>query len=72
MDSDKLATCDGSIQKATQVGFWCDWGDGDGAVLMIGGGGKVCQRADHGIGITETNSASFRFESSANERLSEH
>ena len=27
---------------------------------MIGGGGKGCQRADHGIGITETNRASFR------------
>ena len=55
------ATCDGSIQKATQVGFWCDWANGDGAVLMIGGGGISCRRADHGIGITETNSASFRF-----------
>ncbi|XP_067047496.1 uncharacterized protein [Acropora muricata] len=55
------AACDGSIQKATQVGFWCDWGNGDGAVLMIGGGGSSCRRADHGIGITETNSASFRF-----------
>ena len=43
----------GSIQNATQVGFWCDWENGDGAVLMIGGGGKDCQRADHGIGITE-------------------
>ena len=53
------ATCDGSIQKATRVGFWCDWGHGDGAVLMIGGGGKDCQRADHGIGITEADKASF-------------
>jgi len=26
---------------------------------MIGGGGASCARADHGIGITETNSASF-------------
>ena len=26
---------------------------------MIGGGGKDCQRADHGIGITEANRASF-------------
>ena len=26
---------------------------------MIGGGGDRCQRADHGIGITETNRASF-------------
>ena len=27
--------------------------------MMIGGGGNNCNRADHGIGITETNSASF-------------
>ena len=27
--------------------------------MMIGGGGKECARADHGIGITETNAASF-------------
>ena len=26
---------------------------------MIGGGGRDCQRADHGIGITATNEASF-------------
>ena len=30
------ATCNRSLQQATQVGFWCDWDDGDGAVLMIG------------------------------------
>ena len=53
-DGFEQATCNGSLQKAKQVGFWCDWGDGDRAVLMIGGGGKECQRADHGIGITET------------------
>ena len=41
------------------IGFWCDW-VGDGAVMMIGGGGgRICARADHGIGITETNAASF-------------
>ena len=27
--------------------------------MMIGGGGSSCNRADHGIGITETNDASF-------------
>ena len=27
--------------------------------MMIGGGGKGCDRADHGIGITEANHASF-------------
>ena len=26
---------------------------------MIGGGGASCDRADHGIGITESNAASF-------------
>ncbi|XP_015765172.1 PREDICTED: neurogenic locus notch homolog protein 1-like [Acropora digitifera] len=54
------AACNGSIQNATQVGFWCDWDSGDGAVLMIGGGGKSCDRADHGIAITEAEEASFR------------
>ena len=27
--------------------------------MMIGGGGKDCSRADHGIGITEQHDASF-------------
>ena len=27
--------------------------------MMIGGGGHSCARADHGIGITETDAASF-------------
>ena len=27
--------------------------------MMIGGGGGSCARADHGIGITETDAASF-------------
>ena len=27
--------------------------------MMIGGGGSGCSRADHGIGITETNDVSF-------------
>ena len=52
-DGFRQATCSGSLQSATQVGFWCDWKNGDGAVLMIGGGGDGCERADHGIGITE-------------------
>ena len=26
---------------------------------MIGGGGRDCSRADHGVGITEANTASF-------------
>ena len=53
------ASCSGSLQNATQVGFWCDWGGSGGAVLMIGGGGHDCQQADHGIAITEAEEASF-------------
>ena len=55
----KQATCTGNIQGANAIGFWCDWDTGDGAVMMIGGGGNTCSRADHGIGITEANAASF-------------
>ena len=55
----KQATCNGNIQSASAVGFWCNWSTGDGAVMMIGGGGTACERADHGIGITEANQASF-------------
>ena len=53
------AGCSGDIQSSQAIGFWCDWDGGDGAVLMIGGGGASCDRADHGIGITESNAASF-------------
>ena len=30
-------------------------------MMMIGGGGSTCGRADHGIGITEDNEAKFGF-----------
>ncbi|KAL9962511.1 hypothetical protein ACROYT_G031616 [Oculina patagonica] len=53
------AECSGYIQSANKIGFWCDWDVGDGSVMMIDGGGNACARADHGIGITETNEASF-------------
>jgi len=53
------AACNSNIQSANKIGFWCDWSSGDGAVMMIGGGGSSCARADHGIGITEANAASF-------------
>ena len=56
-DGFQEAECSGDIQSANNIGFWCDW-YGDGSVMMIGGGGS-CKRADHGIGITETNDASF-------------
>ena len=55
----RRATCNGELQSANNVGFWCDWSSGDGAVMMIGGGGHSCGRADHGIGVTEANKASF-------------
>ena len=58
-DGFQQAECVGNIQTANKIGFWCDWQDGDGSVMMIGGGGSGCYRADHGIGITETNAASF-------------
>ena len=53
------ASCSGEIQSANGIGFWCDWAGGDGSVMMIGGGGTNCARADHGIGVTEVNEASF-------------
>ena len=33
-DGFRQANCSGSLQSATQVGFWCDWKNADGAVLM--------------------------------------
>jgi len=51
--------CSGKIQNSNKIGFWCAWDTGDGAVMMIGGGGSRCARADHGIGITEADAASF-------------
>ena len=61
-DGFQQAECSGNIQSANKIGFWCDWSSGDGSVIMIGGGGSVCSRADHGIGITEANAASFVLE----------
>ncbi|PFX14058.1 hypothetical protein AWC38_SpisGene21817 [Stylophora pistillata] len=58
-DGFQQAKCSGNIQSADKIGFWCDWDDGDGSVMMIGGGGTNCGRADHGIGITERDAASF-------------
>ena len=52
-------SCSSNIQSSGYIGFWCDWGSGDGAVMMIGGGGGGCARADHGIGITEQDAAKF-------------
>ena len=66
-DGFQQAECSGNIQSANNIGFWCDWDQGDGAVMMIGGGGSACSRADHGIGITEANDSSF-VDSGTNER----
>lgn len=55
------ALCDAEIGAPSAVSFWADWGVGDGAVMMIGGGGGSgdCSGADHGIGVTEAAGASF-------------
>ena len=62
-DGFQQAECSGNIQSANKIGFWCHFGTspyhGDGSVMMIGGGGSACWRSDHGIGITEADSASF-------------
>ena len=58
-DGFQQAECSGDIQSANNIGFWCDWKDSDGSVMMIGGGGSSCSGADHGIGITESDGASF-------------
>ena len=58
-DGFQQAECSGKIQSANNIGFWCDWDAGDGSVMMTGGGGSACGRADHGIGITEADAASF-------------
>ncbi|KAL9961231.1 hypothetical protein ACROYT_G030136 [Oculina patagonica] len=63
-DGFQQTACSGDIQSSNAIGFWCDWAGGDGAVLMIGGGGTSCSRADHGIGITEANEASFVYSES--------
>ena len=54
----RWAECSGEIQSANKISFWCHW-KFDGSVMMIGGGGNGCSRADHGIGITEASSLSF-------------
>ena len=58
-DGFQQAECSSDIQSSNKIGFWCDWRGGDGSVMMIGGGGRGCNRADHGIGIREANEANF-------------
>ena len=64
-DGFQQAECSSIIQSSNEIGFWCDWSSGDGSVMMIGGGGSSCSRADHGIGITEQDAASFVEKSSS-------
>lgn len=59
------ATCSGDIGAPNSISFWNDWSAGDASVMMIGGGGNTCSRADHGIGVTEANSGSFIFVTSS-------
>ncbi|EDO34464.1 predicted protein [Nematostella vectensis] len=59
------ASCDGTVQSRNKIGFWCQYDNGDAAVMMIGGGGSACARADHGIGITESDYGSFIFDPEA-------
>ncbi|PFX24864.1 hypothetical protein AWC38_SpisGene10544 [Stylophora pistillata] len=60
--------CSSNLKSSRYLSFWCDWDTGDGAVMMIGGGGDGCKRADHGIAITEENAARFSSNPSGCER----
>jgi len=53
------SVCSSDLISANYLSFWCHYSSGDGAVLMIGGGGSSCARADHGIAITESDSPKF-------------
>ena len=55
------AGCSGNIAGPNKVSFWCDYSGGDGSIIMIGGGGGSCDRADHELGITEENAAKFGY-----------
>ena len=56
-----------TYREVITFGFWCDWNTGDGAVMMIGGGGSGCGRADHGIAITEEEHSAFKESSNQGE-----
>ena len=53
------AACNGEIQAADKIGFWCDWGWGSSVIMIGGGGGANCSGADHGIGVTVAKNAAF-------------
>jgi len=48
-------SCDSDLLTRHQIGFWCDYSSGAGAVISIGGAGSACDRADHGLAVTEEN-----------------
>ena len=52
------AECNGDMQSANKIGFWCV-GDYSASVVMIGGGGNGCGRSQHGLGITGSKSRAF-------------
>lgn len=49
--------CPMGFQSRDKIGFWCRYENRNGAVMMIGGGGKHCSEADHGIGIRDDDDA---------------
>ena len=53
------AECNGTVQSGDRIGFWCNWDLGS-SVMMIGGGGGRCYRAQHGIGVTAAKLPSFK------------
>ena len=50
--------CTNPIDGMNRIRFWNDW-EGDGSVMMIGGAGDTCMRAEHGIGVTELSEGQF-------------
>ena len=53
------ASCNGTLQSGDKISFWCNWG-WSSSVMMIGGGGRKCSGAGHGIGVTAAKSPSFK------------
>ena len=48
--------CSSNLKSSRYLSFWCDWSSGDGAVMMIGGGGNSCKRAELGrVSFCDTN-----------------
>jgi hypothetical protein len=53
-----FAQCAGAIDAKNGISFWAHVG-GKASVMLIGGAGSNCTEADHGIGITVANGATF-------------